>query len=138
MKFTQLRFLCRKKIPGRTFHIVTKRNSQGKIAVEFLTARNNSNPRACESFSTMGDDNSFLGKNSSKWGYIPGKNQIDRWSFDPSPGNDRLVNHMSFIWLKAHWIIDKDGRWECDDFKHNKGAVQYAISAGDLWKIYVR
>ena len=100
MKFTQLRFLCRKKIPGRTFHIVTKRNIQGKIAVEFLTARKNSNPRACGSFSTMEDDNSFLGKNCSKWGYIPGENQIDRWSLDPSPANNRLVDHMSFISFK--------------------------------------
>ena len=138
MNFTQLRFLCRKKIPGRTFHIVTKRNILGELAVQFFSARINSIPKACGSFSSMGDDNSIMAKNCSKWGYESGKYHIDTWSLKSIQVNHRLVDHASFIYVETHWIINVDGRWECDDYKHTKGAVKYAISAGDFWKIYVR
>ena len=139
MNFTQLRFLCRKKIPGRTFHIVTKRNILGELAVKFFTALINSIPKACGSFSSMEDDNSIMAKNCSKWGYESGKFQIDKWSFEPVLVNERLVNHVSFIEENVVWLINQiHSRWECDDYKYAKGAVQYAISAGDFWKIYVR
>ena len=138
MNFTQLRFLCRKKIPGRTFHIVTKRNILGELAVKFFTARINSIPKACGSFSSMEDDNSIMAKNCAKWGYESRKYQIDKWSLESTQVNHRLVDHASFIGSETHWIINLDGRWECDDYKRTTGAVKYAISAGDFWKIYVR
>ena len=138
MNFSQLRFLCRKKIPGRTFHIMSKRNILGELAVKFFTALINSIPKACGSFSSMEDDNSIMAKNCSKWGYESGKYQIDKWSHVSLQVNHRLVDHVSFIHREANWIINHDGRWECDDYMHAKGAVQYAVSAGDFWKIYVR
>ena len=138
MNFIQLRFLCRKKIPGRTFHIVTKRNTLGKLAVKFFTAVTTVIPKACGSFSSMGDDNSIMAKNCAKWGYEDGKYQVDKWSRGRLKVSNRLINFVSFIMGKAKWIIGINGRWYCDDFIYNKGAVQYVISAGDFWKIYVR
>ena len=116
MDFTQLRFLCRKKIPGRTFHIVTKRNILGELAVQFFSARINSIPKACGSFSSMADDNSIMAKNCSKWGYEFGKYQIDKWSFGSVPVDERLVNHVSFIEVTVVWLINRNKRWECDTF----------------------
>ena len=138
MNFTQLRFLCRKKNPGRTFHIVTKRNTLGKLAVKFFTAVTTVIPKACGSFSSMGDDNSIMAKNCAKWGYEDGKYQVDKWSSGKVPVINRLVNFVSFIKGKARWLISNKGNWDCDDNQYNKSAVQDAISAGDFWKIYVR
>ena len=78
-----------------------------------------------------------MAKNCSKWGYESGKYLIDKWSHESLNVNHRLVDHASFIFSEAHWVINPNVRWECDDW-NTKGTVKYDISAGDFWKIYVR
>ena len=140
MNFTQLRFICLKKNSGQTFHFVTKRNTLGKLAVEFFTVGTTVIPKACGSFSSVRDHYSIMATNCTKWGYEDGKYQIDKWSSGKVPDNNRLVNFVSFITGKARWLFSDRGscNWDCDDHQYRKGAVQYAISAGDFWKIYVR
>lgn len=139
MPFTQLKFYCHKKIPGRTFHIVTKKNTLGQHVVHFFTARNNSLPKACGSFYRLADDNSEMARGCSKWGYEAGQYYVGKWLHASLPVDSRLFNHLVFIKAKAHWLLpgspDAYGRWECDDYLYNHG---FTRSAGDFWKIFVR
>ena len=137
MPFTQLRFYCRKKIPGRTFHIVTAKNMTGRNVVLFFTAQTNSFPKACGSFYLLSDDTSILARECTNWGRESGKYNVGKWWHESFPVKDRLLNHVAFIAYKAHWIIPHSagGRWECDDYSSTSG---FARSAGDFWRIFVR
>ena len=65
--FNQLRFHCFKKIPGRTFHVVTMKNTLGDDVVKYFTAQTDSFPKSCGSFYSLPDDNSMLSKSCWRW-----------------------------------------------------------------------
>ncbi|CAH3178200.1 unnamed protein product [Porites lobata] len=69
LPFTQIRFLCKKKRPGRTFHITTAANSKGEAWSSTLAVlRMLSLLRVALSFVTMNNDNSRLARLCHKWG----------------------------------------------------------------------
>jgi hypothetical protein len=137
MPFKQLRFFCRKKIPGRSFDIATKINSLGHDVVQYFTAQTSTFPISCGSYYRLTDDNSILADQCSQWGYQSKHYQVGKWHHEGYASNDRLFNCLAFVGFKAHWLVANvaNGRWECDDFISSTG---YAISAGDFWKIFVR
>ena len=136
MSFKQLRFFCRKKIPGRSFDIATKKNNLGHHVVQYFTAQTNTLPKSCGSYYRLSDDNSILAIQCSQWGY-QSKYFVGKWHHAGSASNNRLFYHLAFVGYKVHWLVANvaNGRWECDDYRSSNG---YAISAGDFWKIYVR
>ena len=139
MSFNQLRFFCRKKIPGRVFDIATnKTNSLGQEVVKYFTAQTDTLPKSCGSYYRLPDDNSTLASQCSQWGRESiTKYFVGKWHYDGALViKDRLFNHVAFIASKAHWLIQQPGgRWECDDYKNTNG---YTISRNDFWKVFVR
>ena len=133
LSFTQLRFFCHKKVPGRIFDIATSTNSSGKQVVQYFTAQTNTLPESCGSYYRLDDDNSTIARKCAEWGYKSSKYNVGKWHHDDMPVTDRLFNHVAFVAYKAHWLVrQSNGRWECDDFSGTK------VSSGDFWKIFVR
>ncbi|XP_028406450.1 uncharacterized protein LOC114528940 [Dendronephthya gigantea] len=137
MSFNQLRFFCRKKIPGRIFDIATnKSNSLGQEVIKYFTAQTNTFPKSCGSYYRLPDDNSTLASQCSRWGYYQSKYFVGLWHHAGGTIKNRLFNHAAFIGGKVHWLVQQaNGRWECDDFISSSG---YAKSPNDFWKIFVR
>jgi hypothetical protein len=140
MPFKQLRFFCRKKIPGRSFDIATKINSSlGHCVVQYFKLQTNTIPNSCGSYYRLSDDNSIIASQCSQWGYLKYQSSffVGKWHYEGLPSSYRLFNHAAFVAAKAHWVVRNraNGRWECDDYSLNEG---YAISAGDFWKVFVR
>ena len=136
MPFKQLRFFCRKKIPGRTFDIATQTNSLGHHVLQYFTAQTNIFPKSCGSYYRLSDDNSILASQCARWGY-ESRYFVGKWHHAGASSATRLFINAAFVGGKVHWLVaqQSNGRWECDDFSSIKG---YAISAGDFWKIFVR
>ena len=136
LSFTQLRFFCHKRIPGRIFDIATTTNSSGENVIEYFTSQTLSNvrPQSCGSYYPLSDDNSTLAGQCTQWGGKSGQ-----WgSKMRSDSKNNLMDHVAFIYSKAHWLVHKgDNRWECDDFKEETNKL-YEVSSGDFWKIFVR
>ncbi|XP_068706112.1 uncharacterized protein [Montipora foliosa] len=136
INFAQLRFHCKKKKPGRTFHIITAANSSGEAVVQYFCGHTDDKPHSCGSFVKMDDDDSTLAKNCDRWGKENGKVKvtIGKWGFQ-NLAEDRLYNHTVFIAAAQQWLLGYNGtfqgRFECDDYFEG-------LSAGDFWKIYVR
>ena len=137
MSFNQLRFFCRKKIPGRVFDIATNRTtSLGELVIKYFTAQTNTFPKSCGSYYRLPNDNSTLAGQCSQWGRESKKYFVGQWHHDGFSVESRLFNHAAFVGGKAHWLIGQsNGRWECDDFEKTSG---YTISRNDFWKIFVR
>ena len=138
MPFNQIRFFCRKKVPGRTFDIATETNTLGENVIKYFTAKTNSMPKSCGSYYRLSDDNSVMAQECQRWGYESGKYLRGKWHHDNMPVDDRLYNHPAFSYLRGSWFVSHlflGGRWECDDFFRHKG---YTRSAGDFWKVFVR
>ena len=72
MGFDQLRFYCRKKSVGRTFHIMTNNDTLGRNAVRSKVESFLPQAQACGSFTALADDTSVLSQNCDKWGYDSG------------------------------------------------------------------
>ena len=103
MLFNQLRFFCRKMIPGRVIDIATnKSNSLGQQVIKYFTAQTNTFPQSCGSYYRLPDDNSILASQCSQWGYQSGKYLVGKWHHAGYPIKDRLFNHMAFVASKAH------------------------------------
>ncbi|XP_078380505.1 uncharacterized protein LOC144663432 isoform X2 [Oculina patagonica] len=133
LPFTQLRFLCSKQHHGRTFHITTAANSTGEAVVQYLSGQTDVQPEACDSFVRMDDDDSGLAGLCHNWGLENGLWGIGKWG----AGYDRtrLYDHTAFAPGLYHWVIAENGwRLECDDYY----AVNYHVSSGDFWKVFVR
>lgn len=129
--FNQLRFHCFKKIPGRTFHVVTMKNTRGDDVVKYFTAQTDSFPKSCGSFYSLPDDNSMLSKSCWRWkdGY---------WSaVQPVLPDEkfRLVDHVAYVQSKYHWI-SMPPRWECDDYYPRYPDI--VLPSGGYWKVFVR
>ncbi|KAJ7382432.1 hypothetical protein OS493_035081 [Desmophyllum pertusum] len=77
MGFTQIRFYCFKKKPGRVFHIMANKNTKGANVVKFFT-ESETMPTVCGSFTRLPDDNSSLAANCDKWGYM----DYNRWDIN--------------------------------------------------------
>ena len=137
INFTQLRFHCKKKKSGRTFHIITAANSSGEAVVQYFCRQTDVLPTSCRSFVKMDDDNSHLAKHCRHWGRDKqGKFKVDKWGHRDLV-EDRLYNHPAFVANQAHWLLGYNGRFpgrfECDDNKNENN-----LSANDFWKIYAR
>ncbi len=137
MPFRQLRFFCRKKIPGRTIDIATETNTLGHDVVQYFTDQTNIFPKSCGSYYRLSDDNSILASHCTRWGYESGNYEVGKWHHDGFSTDDRLFNHAAFVRSQAHWIAQQSssGRWECDDFLQVHG---FSKTTGDFWKIFVR
>ena len=135
MSFSQLRFFCHKRIPGRTFDIATATNNLGKNVIQYFKAQSNTMPKSCGSYYRLPDDNSILARQCARWGYNS-KYRVGLWHHGGSSSSTRLFNHAAFVGGQVHWLVrQSNGRWECDDYSSIKG---YTVSAGDFWKIFVR
>ena len=138
MSFSQIRFFCRKRIPGRTFDVATTTNSLGKKVIQYFEAQTNTMPNSCGSYYRLPDDNSIMASRCTQWGYSTSRRKyyVGLWHHGGYPSNDRLLNHAAFIGFKSHYLVEQSrGRWECDDYISRKG---YTVSSGDFWKIFVR
>ena len=136
MSFSQLRFFCHKRIPGRTFDIATATNNLGKNVIQYFKAQTNTMPKSCGSYYRLPDDNSVLARQCARWGYSNPRYHVGLWTADWVSSNIRLFDHAAFIWGDKHWLVGQaGGRWECDDYNVIKG---YTVSSGDFWKIFVR
>ena len=133
MLFSQLRFLCHKKVPGRTFHIATNTSTSGKQVLEYFTAKTDVLPVSCGSFYILPKDNSKMANDCQDWGFENSQYKVGKWHHSGRDTQKRLFDHPAFIGSLAHWIVQD--RWECDDFFSIEG---FATSAGDFWKIFVR
>lgn len=132
-KFTQMRYFCRKESTGRTFHIMTKNDPNGERAVHYLTEDPSIQPRACGSFVTLADDNSFLSANCDKWGNNRNGSECNRWGSYKNNGIFRVYNDPIF-WEGKYHINLKTSILACDD-SYNKRAP---LSRGDKWQLFVR
>ena len=131
LPFKQLRFFCHKTIPGRTFDIATTTNSSGNHVVQYFTAQTNIFPESCGSYYRLSDDNSKLATQCARWGF-QSKYFVGKWHHERRAIANRLVDHTAFVASESHWLVESNGRWECDDYTGNK------VSSGDFWKIFVR
>ena len=129
LHFTQLRFHCKKKQPGHTFHITTARNSKGEAVVQYFSGQTDVQPASCGSFVIMNDDNSVLARACKKWGYERGSYLVGKWGHERD--QNRLYDHPAFI-HGAIWFLSGSSRWECDD------QSSYGVASGDFWKVFVR
>ena len=126
--FTQLRFHCYKRQPGRTFRVTTAPNSTGDAVVQYFSRQTDVMPYACGSFARLEGDNSYLASDCANWGKDNGVYKVGKWGHQ---GMREFYEFPAFIYALSHWATSPWNRWECDDFK--PGA-----SPGDFWKIYVR
>ena len=126
LAFSQIRFHCKKK---RTFHVTTAKNSAGEAAVQYFSGQTDVMPASCGSFVTMNDDNSFLARACSRWGW-DGAYYVGKWGH--LRDQTRLYDHPAFVKSTYHWFILPGGiRWECDD-------SSVVVTPGDFWKVFVR
>lgn len=128
LNFTQLRFHCSKRHPGRTFHVVTTTNSSGDAVVRYFSGRTDVRPVSCGSFERMEDDNSRLATRCGEW-------ELGKWSTE-NRYQDRLYNHVAYKSYGWHWILydssySSPPRFDCDD-------ELTAVSPGDFWNVFVR
>ena len=129
LSFTQLRFYCRKQ---RTFHVMTAKNNAGEAVVQSFSDETNVEPLSCGSYVRMADDNSYLARQCSRWGYNNGAYFVGRWGHFGLGKQGRLYDHSAFVGYAYHFLTMLDGsRWECDDY----GA---GVSSGNFWKVFVR
>ncbi|XP_067046139.1 uncharacterized protein [Acropora muricata] len=140
INFTQLRFHCKKRDRGRTFHIATVKNSSGEAVVQYFSGQTDVLPIACGSFYKMNTDDSELANKCHRWGKDEGKYNVGKWGHEVegvlgrNQNETRLFNHAVFVRDKHHWMIGFLERFECDD--HDTGGI--TVSSGDFWEIFVR
>ena len=140
INFTQLRFHCKKQIPGRTIHIATVKNSLGEAVVQYFSGQTDVLPYACGSFYKMKDDNSYLANKCQRWGKDKGKYNVGKWGhvMDGTFGSDqnetRLFDSAIFVGNEQHWMVGYQNRSECDDDERGGKTVL----TGDFWEIFVR
>ena len=134
MGFDQLRFYCRKKSVGRTFHIMTKNNTLGQNVVRSMIKKFFPLAHACGSYTVMPDDTSILSQNCLKWGYRNGYN-VNQWgsNYPRQNGKTRLFQRSAFAKINGtrHIISYLPTDYYCDDFRST-------VSAGDKFELYVR
>ena len=136
MGFDQLRFYCRKKSVGRSFHIMTNNDTLGRNAVRSIIEKYLPQAKACGSFTVLPDDTSVLPQNCAKWGFTSGKGyMVDKWgSSYGKPRDDRLYDKIAFMKdpPNTHNICYLPTKgYNCDDNSPT-------VSAGDKFEIYVR
>ena len=79
LSFTQLKFYCKKQIPGRTFHVVTAANSSGQAVIQYFSDLTDALPKACGSFVRMDDDDSWLAETCHEWGAEENDIEVGKW-----------------------------------------------------------
>ena len=135
LRFTQMRFHCSKQ-QGRTFHVTTAANSSGEAVVEYFSNQTNTRPDSCLSFVRMKDDNSYLSRNCSRWGYDGSSNFVGKWGHKNKQGGRRLHDLTAVLGEHYRWKTTGIHRL-CDDNKNElKNFIN--LSKGDFWKIFVR
>ena len=135
MGFDQLRFYCRKKSVGRTFHIMTKNNTLGQNVVRSMIKKFFPLAHACGSYTVMPDDTSILSQNCLKWGYRQPRFNVNRWGSNApnKHGKTRLFQKSAFAKINKtmHSISYLSKQYYCDDSSSS-------VSAGDKFELYVR
>ncbi|XP_031549487.1 uncharacterized protein LOC116287020 [Actinia tenebrosa] len=134
--FTQMRYFCHKKAVGRTFHIITNKNTKGRNVVDYFTIDNLQQMDSCESYFRAPGDDSFLASNCLKWGDDGQKTEIGKWGYYMHNGTHRAYNEPAF-WngtSKKYFINFIPEHLCCDEDKYNVKPM----SKGDIWKLFVR
>ena len=133
MGFDQFRFYCRKVTPGRTFHVMTKKDAKGEAVVKYFTDSPNSPAAACNSFTALPDDSSVLSGKCSSWGYTIS----NKWGSTVTKGESRMYARW-VVWPfnKVVKLMVNGDPWGhfCDETKNERAGPV----AGDEWKIFVR
>ena len=129
ISFEQIRFFCHKPGHGRSVHIRTKTNVNGKAVVDLMLEKSKVRPPSCNSFETFPDDNSNIGNNCSKWfgkiWYDDGERARGAKMYaDPMV----IANRYYFSLAPSGWI-------ECDDFVNDR---KHGYSSVGRWAFYVR
>lgn len=79
MSFTQLRILCHKTVPGRTFLVATNTLLSGEHVLNYFTAKTDVFPNSCGSFYVLSKDNWIMANNCRDWGYENQQYKIRKW-----------------------------------------------------------
>lgn len=112
---------------------MTKNDIKGKRVVKYLTQDPIVQPRACDSFEKLPDDNSYLSANCSKWGYDGTRGECDKWGNFKNKGSFRIYNDPIF-WEGKYYVNLKPSVLACDD-SYNSPAP---LSPRDTWQLFVR
>ena len=126
MSFTQLRFLCHKTVPGRTFLVATNTTLSGEHVLNYFTAKTYVLPDSCGSFYVLSKDNWIMANNCRDWGYENQQYKIRKWHHSGRNVQKRLLDHTAFIHAQTHWVVFQN-RWECDDDHQDQGFAIYKI-----------
>ncbi len=137
----QFRIKC--KLPAKkvSLHLMTSVNASGRAVVDWLTAKSNVRPYACQSFERLQDDTSYLSRHCNAWENQDGDGTTGKWGRTreqriPLAINDRLIDHLMSIRHIVHWNLFNQilyaNRFECDNFAGDR------IGEGDTWQIFVR
>ncbi|XP_032237566.2 uncharacterized protein LOC5512335 [Nematostella vectensis] len=139
MGYDQMRFYCYKESVKRVVHIMTNQDEHGYSAVRFLTEYPSPNPQACESFTRLPDDTSFLSGNCALWGDLcDGTNNCNYWGHSAYEGNWRSLCRQAVyknqVTMALHMICFVGEKLYCDDSVGRDAS----ISVGDKFMLYVR
>ncbi|XP_048585299.1 uncharacterized protein LOC116601179 [Nematostella vectensis] len=134
MPFAQMRWRCHKKNVGRTLDIMTTNDSAGWNVITHFLSDPDIFPAACNSFTRLPDDDSFLAKNCAKWGNSGSATLIDKWGRYSNKGDFRIFNN-AIVWENEYYFTGTAPNLFCDDFT---GATYKETSIGDTWELYVR
>ena len=130
MGFEQMRFYCHKKIPGKVFHLATKKNSLGEAVRQHFTGISSTPPQACDSFSAFPDDNSTLSQKCAEWGATFNSGV---WGKSQTAGPLRM-SYRLVVWkptgVNPSVVAMCTNDYFCED------SVKQG-SPGDEWKVYV-
>ncbi|EDO40612.1 predicted protein [Nematostella vectensis] len=108
-------------------------------ARSFLTEYPSPNPQACESFTRLPDDTSFLSGNCALWGDLcDGMNNCNYWGHSAYEGNWRSLCRQAVyknqVTMALHMICFIGEKLYCDDSVGSDAS----ISVGDKFMLYVR
>lgn len=134
--FTQMQFFCHKKAVGRTFHIITSKNTKGLNVIDYFTIDNLPQIGACDSYFRVPDDDSVLASNCPKWGNDGQNIEIGKWGYFVHNGTYRAYNDPVF-WngtSEKYFVNFIPEHLCCDDDKYNVKP----LSKDDFWKLFVR
>ncbi|XP_048579631.1 uncharacterized protein LOC5514058 [Nematostella vectensis] len=135
MGFDQMRFYCHKAAVNRVFHIMTNNDELGKQAIRCLIQKSTPWPQACNSFTRLPDDTSFISRNCQYWGSSC-DGVCNRWGHSSYTGEwrayHRIMRFLNPDTGTTHVVGFYPNHLWCDDSDNTN------FAAGDEFAIYVR
>ena len=128
LNFKQLWFRCYKP-RGRIISIITVDNAIGWSVVDLVVKAVGINhaidcSASCGSFIHTDEDNSRLGRQCGRW-------HAQKWCIVQHYTTNEVISGPFYIWAESHWLLNVNGRFECDDFVT-------PVYKNSYWKVYAR